>query len=55
MNDIGCMMLPNKHGTMIRVPREHRKQVSFKKKEIEMMKNYVDDGIRNYVFLEQAN
>jgi hypothetical protein len=32
MNDGSCMMLPNKDGTMIKVPREHRKPISFKKK-----------------------
>jgi hypothetical protein len=49
MNDGSCMMLPNKYGTMIRVPREHRNPISFKKKENEVMKNYVDAGIGNYV------
>jgi hypothetical protein len=33
MNDGSCMMLPNKDGTMIRVPRKHRKTILFKKKE----------------------
>jgi len=57
MNDGSCMMLPNKYGTMIRVPQEHRKPVSFKKKEIEMMQNYVDVGIGNYVIfnIEKLN
>jgi len=32
MNDVSCMMLPNKYGTMVRVPREARKPVSFKKR-----------------------
>jgi ribonuclease HI len=57
MNDGSCMMLPNKDGTMIRVPQEHRKPISFKKKETEMMQNYVDVGIGNYVVFntEQLN
>ena len=33
MNDGSCMMLPNKDGTMIKVPRERRNTISFKKKE----------------------
>jgi hypothetical protein len=37
MNDGSCMMLPNKDGTMIKVPREQRNPTSFKKKETEMM------------------
>jgi hypothetical protein len=57
MNDGSCMMLPNKDGTMIRVPREHRNPISFKKKENEVMQNYVDAGIGNYVVFstEQIN
>jgi hypothetical protein len=57
MNVGMCTMLPNKDGTMIKVPREHIKPISFKKKETEMKKNYVDAGIENYdVFnTEQIN
>jgi hypothetical protein len=33
MNDGSCMMFPHKDGTMVRVPREVRKHVSFRKKE----------------------
>jgi hypothetical protein len=51
MNDGSCMMLPNKDGTMARVPREARNHVSFRKKENELMENYIDAGIRNYVVL----
>ena len=50
MNYGSFMMLPNKYGTMIRVPQEHIKPISFKKKENEVMQNYVDVGIGNYVF-----
>jgi hypothetical protein len=45
MNDVSCMMLPHKNGTMIRVPREVLKHISFIKKENELMRNYLDDGI----------
>jgi len=57
MNDGSCIMLPNKDGTMIRVPQEHRKSMSFKKKETKMIQNYVDAGIGNWdVFsTEQLN
>jgi len=50
MNYGSWMMLPNKDGTMIKVPREHRNPSSFKKKETEMMQSYIDAGIANYVF-----
>jgi hypothetical protein len=49
MNDESYMMLPNKYGTMIRVPPENRNLVSFKKKENEVMQHYVGVGIGNYV------
>jgi ribonuclease HI len=52
MNDGSCMMLPNKDGTMLKVPRENRNPFSFKKKENELMEDYVDAGIRNYVVLD---
>jgi hypothetical protein len=57
VNDGSYMMLPNKYGTMIRVPREHRKSISFKKKETKMMQEYVNVGIGNYVVFstEQLN
>jgi hypothetical protein len=32
MNDGNFMMLPNKDGTMVKVPQETRKSVSFRKK-----------------------
>jgi hypothetical protein len=34
MNDGSCMMFPHKNGTMVRVPREVRKLVSFRKKRM---------------------
>jgi hypothetical protein len=46
MNDGSCMMFPNKYGTMVRVPRENRNPISFKKKENEVMQNYIDVGIK---------
>jgi ribonuclease HI len=57
MNDGSCMMLPQKNGTMVRVPREVKKSVSFKKKENELMRNYLDVGMGNYVVFdsEQLN
>ena len=51
MNDVICMMFPKKYGTMDRVPRESRKPISFKKKENEVMHNYIDARIGNYVVL----
>jgi hypothetical protein len=53
MNDGSCMMLPNKDGTMMRVPREPRKPFSFKKKYNELMQGYVDADIGNYAMLDQ--
>jgi hypothetical protein len=41
MSDRSCMMLPNKYGTMIRVILEDINPISFKKKENEVMQNYV--------------
>jgi hypothetical protein len=52
MNDGSCMMLPNKDGTMVKVPREARKPVSFRKKDNELMQDYIDVGIGNYVVLD---
>jgi hypothetical protein len=51
MNDGSCMMLLGKEGVMIKVPREPRKPFSFKKKDNELMEDYIDDGIGNYVIL----
>jgi len=44
-------VLPNKDGTMVRVPQDNRKPISFKKKVNEVMHNYIDAGIGNYVVL----
>jgi ribonuclease HI len=52
MNDGSCMMLPNKYGTMLKVPHEPRNPFSFKKKENELMQDYVDVGIGNYAILD---
>jgi hypothetical protein len=49
------MMLPNKDGTMMRVPREPRKPFSFKKKDNELMQGYVDVDMGNYVVLDQEH
>jgi hypothetical protein len=45
MNDGSCMMLPGKEGAMIKVPREPRKPFSFKKKDNELMEDYIDVGL----------
>jgi hypothetical protein len=50
MTDRSCMMFPNKYGTMIRVPREHRKPTSFEKKN-EAMKNYVNEKLELEIML----
>jgi hypothetical protein len=55
MNDGSCMMLPNKDGTTMRVPREPRKPFSFKRKDNELMQGYVDVDIGNYVVLDQEH
>jgi hypothetical protein len=52
MNNKNCMMLPGKEGVMIKVPREPRKPFSFKKKENELMEDYIDVRIGNYVILD---
>jgi hypothetical protein len=49
MNDGSCMMLPCKEGAVIEVPREPRKPFSFKKKDNELMEDYIDVRIGNYV------
>jgi hypothetical protein len=46
------MMLSNKYGTMVRVPREIRKPFSFRRKENELMRNYLDVGMGNYVVFD---
>jgi hypothetical protein len=43
------MMFPDKEGVMIKVPREPMKPFSFKNKDNELMEDYIDVGIRNYV------
>jgi ribonuclease HI len=55
MNDGSCMMLPGKEGAMIKVPREPRKPFSFKKKDNELMEDYIDVGIGNYVILDMEH
>jgi hypothetical protein len=44
MNDGSCMMLPDKGGAMIKVPREPMRPFSFKKKDNELMEYYIDGG-----------
>jgi hypothetical protein len=52
MNDGRCMMMPKKEGAMIKVPHESRKPFSFKMKDNELMEDYIDAGIINYVILD---
>jgi hypothetical protein len=52
MNDGSCMMFPDKDRAMIKVPREPRRPFSFKKKDNELMEDYIDVGIRNYAILD---
>jgi ribonuclease HI len=49
------MMLPRKEGAMIKVPHKPRKHLSFKKKDNELMEDYIDDGIGNYVILDMEH
>jgi hypothetical protein len=55
MNDESCMMLPRNKGEMIKVPCEPRKPLSFKKKDNELMEDYIDAGIGNYVILDMEH
>jgi hypothetical protein len=52
MNDGSCIMLLNKYGTMVIVPREVRKPFSLRRKENEFVRNYLDVGMGNYVFFD---
>jgi len=52
MNNGFCMMLPNKHGSMIKVPHEPRRPFSCNKKDNKLMKDYIDVGIRKYDILD---
>jgi hypothetical protein len=51
MNEDSCMMLLRKEGAMIKVPREPRKNFSFKKKDSELMEDYIDAQLKNYAIL----
>jgi hypothetical protein len=52
MNDVSCMIFPNKYGVMIKVHRKPTRSFSFKKKDNELMEDYIDVGIGNYVILD---
>jgi hypothetical protein len=52
MNNGSCMMLPGKEGAIIKVPREPKKHFSFKKKDNELMEDYIDSEIRKYAILD---
>jgi hypothetical protein len=45
MNYGSCMMFPDKDGPMIKVPRKPMRLFSFKKKDIELVEDYIDVGI----------
>jgi hypothetical protein len=55
MNDGSCMMLPGKEGAMIKVPHKPKKPFSFKKKNNELMEDYIDVGIGNYAILDMEH
>jgi ribonuclease HI len=55
MNDGIYMMLLGKEGEMIKVPCEPRKPFSFKKKDNELMEDYIDTEIGNYAILEMEH
>jgi hypothetical protein len=55
MSDGSCMMLPGKEGVMIKVPREPRNPFTFKKKDNELMEDYIDVGIKNYAILDMEH
>jgi hypothetical protein len=55
MNDGSCIMLPGKEGVMTKVPREPRNPFSFKKKENELMEDYIDSKIKTYAILDMEN
>jgi hypothetical protein len=46
------MMVPCKEGEIIKVPHEPRKPFSSKKKDNELMEDYIDAGIGNYDILD---
>jgi hypothetical protein len=55
MNDGSCMILLGKERVMIKVPHEPRKPFSFKKKDNELMEDYIDVWIGNYDILDMEN
>ena len=55
MNDRSCMMLPGKEGAMIKLPREPIKPFSFKKKDNELMEDYIDVLIGDYAILDMEH
>jgi hypothetical protein len=55
MSDVSCMMFPGKEGAMINVPCEPRKPLSFKKKDNELLEDYIDVRIGNYTILDMEH
>jgi len=55
MNHGSYMIFLNKDKKMVRVPREVRKPFSFRRKENELMRNYLDARIGKYVFFDSKN
>ena len=48
-------MLPNKYREMNKVPREPRRSFSFKKKDNELVEDYIDVEIGNYSILDMEH
>ena len=55
MNDGSYMMLLDNEGEMIKVPHEPIRPFYFKKKDNELMEDYINVGIRNYVILDMEH
>jgi hypothetical protein len=52
MNDGSCMMLLDKDETMIKVPHKPKRLFSFRKKDNDLMKDYIYVEIINYAILD---
>jgi hypothetical protein len=52
MNDVSCMIFQDKDEAMIKVSCEPMRPFSFKKKENELVEDYIDVGIGNYAILD---
>jgi hypothetical protein len=52
INVVSCMMFLEKERAMINVPREHKRQFSFKNKDNELMEDYIHASIMKFVILD---